>query len=209
IPPYERKAASRGDPEQLPEGLVAVFGDRRFKHHDLVTAVAVSPDGESLAAGGHDNALPGWGVDSGFELLSLAPFPAAVLSVAWAGDLLACGLSNGTVRVYQGDTGKLVTSFPVQAKKGCCTLAFDPDGTRLATGGDQAAHVWDPRTGQLLLTLDTENRRVLSVAFGRGSALGKQAALVTGSENGKERLWDGASSQPGNGTDPLQTLTRH
>ena len=43
---------------------------------------------------------------------------------------------------------------------------FSPDGTRLASAGeDNVARLWDPATGQLLATCRGHTSKVLSTAF--------------------------------------------
>ena len=71
------------------------------------------------------------------------------------------------------------------------SLAWSPDGKRLATAGvDKMAKVWDAASGRELLTLRGHTKSVLSVAW---SPDGKR--LATGSDDKMAKVWVVASGQ--------------
>jgi WD40 repeat protein len=143
-----------------------------------------------------------WVEDSAFDLLDEAGQivcrvatrggPSAV-AVSPAGTRLACRVWDGEwarVSIFDAASGK-ETATCAGHHKDVYAVTFSPDGTRLAScGEDKAARLWDPATGALLATCLGHASKVLGVAFSPDGS-----RLVTASADGTVRQWDAKTGQ--------------
>ncbi|HEY7425135.1 MAG TPA: WD40 repeat domain-containing protein [Gemmataceae bacterium] len=86
-----------------------------------------------------------------------------VAALAWSPDgklLASCGRDDGTVRLWDAATGRLVRSFKYRA----FCLTFTPDGKGLAAGLDGQVCVWEVATGKESLRLDALNEKLRRLA---------------------------------------------
>jgi WD40 repeat protein/predicted Ser/Thr protein kinase len=96
----------------------------------------------------------------------------------------------GRLVVFDATTGKQ-TAVCDGHRDGVWAYTFSPDGSRLASGGeDNTARLWDAATGALLATCRGHTSKVLGVAFGPDGT-----RLVTASADGTVRQWDAATGQ--------------
>ena len=106
------------------------------------------------------------------------------LAVIWTGP------KEWVFTLYDPDSGK-PTATSAQDIGYTWALVFSPDGTRIATAGeDGLTRLWDTSTGTMTAQCRGHTRKVLSVAFRPDGR-----RLVTTSADGTVRQWDSATGR--------------
>jgi WD40 repeat protein/serine/threonine protein kinase len=161
------------------------------------TALAFSPDSESLISGSKDQIIRAWDARAGLELRNLKVQGYELTSFVFSPDgrRLACPVSrrlpsgnyDETIRILDTRTGQIL--HELKGNRGHIlpnSLAFSPDGRWLASGGVTGfIWIWDIRTGQLLHEFKGHAYGITCVAF---SPDGRQ--LASGSQDHNVRVWD-------------------
>ncbi|MCI0457810.1 MAG: WD40 repeat domain-containing protein, partial [Gemmataceae bacterium] len=157
-----------------------------------VRALAFSPDGKILVAGGNTHqGLAAWDVASGKKLWQQpAPGEFRCLQFAPEGHLLASVGNEQFVRLWDAATGRELHRLGgKRSSLGC--VAFAPDGKTLAVPGEGGGIVlWAPATGKELRRFASGLKDIYALAFAPDGKL-----LATGDRGGVVRLWDVASGR--------------
>jgi len=118
----------------------------------LIHALALSPDGKTIACGGNDGSLQRWNTDG--EMIEDAWMGHLVRSVSWApnGGHIASGSKDGTILIRKAENGEVEVG-PIETGQGWVySLAYSPSGDRIALGGEnKTICIWDSNTGELLV----------------------------------------------------------
>lgn len=157
-------------------------------HTGCVRSLVFSRDGKLLVSGGDDKSILVWDVKRDRVVRQLSGHGGNVMGLALAPDgaTLASTSYDGTTRLWDIQSGAMLRTF----SSGLMSVAFSPDGTRLAVGGGQDridGHVTLYRvkgTGAPQVLVGHVNT-VWPVTF---SPDGKYA--VTGSMDTTAKIWD-------------------
>jgi WD40 repeat protein len=145
-----------------------------------------TPDGEAIAMLDSDDTITIKEIDSGKELkrFRLEGRP-GVLRFNPAGTRLAA-LERGSQEVRILDTATGQANMTLRSTKQLSFLAWNHDGTRIATGAeDGSIALWEPQSGRQLVRMEGHESPVMALAFSHRGDL-----LASGSWDTSLRLWD-------------------
>lgn len=153
----------------------------------LVSSIAVSPNGKTLAVAAGDKTIQLWNIVTRNKIGTLSGHNGVVWAVAFSpdGKYIASGGGNQTLKLWDTATQKEIATLNGHTGAIWC-LAFSPDSKFLASGsGDNTIKLWDLTTSQEVTTFKGHTNTIWSVAF---SPDGK--TLASGSWDNTAKIWD-------------------
>ena len=163
------------------------YEDTFVEQEEAVTALAFSPDGESLTSGGYNRTINSRTITTGQSRRPITGHTLSVTSVAFSSDgrLLASSSVDESIRLWSRN-GRHLRTLTTAHAGGVESVVFSPDDLFLASGGrDNTVRLWDPETGRLEMTLRGHTDWVLGVAFSADGRL-----LASASRDRTIRLWN-------------------
>lgn len=155
-----------------------------------VNALAFSPDGQTLAAGGQDRIIYLFDARTGQEVASLKGHDGPVFALAFSPDgRLLASAGFDTVRLWDLKSRrqqKTLETFRFPA----WSVAFSPDGRELAAGGVREVRRWDLGSGMEKAALVAKSDSVC-----KALRFSPDGGLIAAHDGGDVALWETASAK--------------
>ncbi|MDR3636748.1 MAG: serine/threonine protein kinase [Isosphaeraceae bacterium] len=173
-------------------GSPAVDASEGEKPAIATSCLALSPDGNLLAAGATDGTATLWDLSARSQLAveRFTGWNVNALAFSPDGQILAAAQGDGPIELYEPQGHRRLGRLDATASP-ARSLVFSPDGRTLATGGaDGELTLWDVATRRRRMSQSAHTNQIVSLAF---TPNGK--TLASGGRDDRIRLWDAATCE--------------
>jgi WD40 repeat protein len=184
------------------KGTVRIWHVRRDRlkpkilraHTQPMVALALHPNGKSIASGGWDGQVLVWDLATGANQLiypkstDIDPKHVEVASLTYSpsGERVFAAFGNGQIIAFDASTGNRLFRVVDKPAGYIHTIAISPDGQLLAsTGEDGKVRVWNALSGESIISFNAHLAKVMSVLF-TPSGL----HLISSGADGIIKVWD-------------------
>lgn len=134
-----------------------------------IHALALSPDGKTIACGREDGSVQRWNTEGEMIESIWTGHSELVRSLSWSpnGDHIASGSDDGTILIRKVVESGEIEVGPIKTEQeGVLALVYSPSGDKIASGGKNLTIcVWDSKTGELVIAIEDLGHYVWSVAW--------------------------------------------
>src|SRR4051794_26238258 len=182
------KQLPANDEKPLPKGAIFRVGRG---HAGQIAGLGLLASAKTLLTSAKDDTLGLWDVESGKTSGRIVAPHSRPKSIAVSpdGTLLTILAPDGKLQMRELPSGKLLREWQAQTTKSTGSVAFSPDGKKVASSGMNTT-IWDVATGKPLHQLDHPPEAMSALAFSPRGQI-----LATGSAKGMIRLWDAVTGK--------------
>lgn len=158
------------------------------------SALAWSPDGQYIASSCGDGTIHIWNPVTREQITTWHANAVLVLAIAWSPDskqiaIATAGAKKNAVRVWDMARRETILTYEGDMYEGHTkdvrTVAWSPDGMRIASGGhDEVVDVWDATSGATISSRRHHSSWVTSVAWSPDGT-----HIASGSQDKTVRVW--------------------
>jgi WD40 repeat protein len=173
----QRQLQLLGDPALANDAI-----SEPIAHRDIVSSLAISPDGNWIASGGY-RIVKLWQRAAPLQQRRQIDAPAVALSTSGDGRWVAAAAGDGRIRVWDRHTDSEGVVFQAH-DAAASALAFNQDGSRVFSAHGPVLKQWDGASGE------AQGELIAASPIRALRVLAEGMKIATGHEDGVIRIWN-------------------
>lgn len=151
---------------------------------DVVTALAIHPNGYILASASQDGTLKLWNLRTSKLLEEIEGHQEAINTLTFTpdGEILISGSRDRSIKLWRSGTGELLKTL--ENTGNINAIAVHPSGVLFASGSREGIRLWDIETGEIINTFAGHSDWVEALAFSPDGSM-----LASGGFDNQVKLW--------------------